>query len=337
MARSGRRPLSARRKRGLIRLGIAVTALAFVFVVASVAAAEYTSRDSFCHSCHEMDPYFTSRQASAHRGRAACKDCHIPHGPVSFLRTKVFSLREVYVHVTGQVKMPLTVTRRVPDGNCTSCHESPGKVSVAGSAFDHAVHTENCVTCHARVAHRQVPVAADYPASVKDPATMAGCLQCHDGARAAAACATCHTAPHVAMGACDRCHGLKDWTPGAFDHPFALTGAHARLTCARCHPKDAKAGRIAGTDLGKADKRCASCHKAPHAAYGECNSCHAATAWTKLTFAHPSSILAGKHASVACTRCHPRDAEGRPAQRNDAGQGPDHLPGLPRRPPWGPA
>src|SRR5665647_3741774 len=62
-----RRAPRNRRRRGLIRLAIVLAVVAVVFVAASLAAAAYTERDSFCeHACHEMEPYGATWEASAH-------------------------------------------------------------------------------------------------------------------------------------------------------------------------------------------------------------------------------------------------------------------------------
>ena len=54
-----------------------------VFVVASLAAASYTERSSFCVSaCHEMNPYGVTWKASVHRN-VACVKCHIKPGMVN--------------------------------------------------------------------------------------------------------------------------------------------------------------------------------------------------------------------------------------------------------------
>ena len=96
--------------------------------------AHYTSRSSYCLSCHEMRPYYTSWQASPHGAEAQCVDCHIPRGAASYIGTKLFSVRELYVHLTRQVKAPVMVTRAIPDANCTGCHPTPKSSTFATSS-----------------------------------------------------------------------------------------------------------------------------------------------------------------------------------------------------------
>jgi hypothetical protein len=85
------------------------------------------------------------------------------------------------------------------------------------------------------------------------------------------ACRDCHETPHGTQfddrrdgGACQACHGLDSFRPAArFDHAalknFPLTGAHAQVACARCHPVKQADGRpvVAYRPL---PRRCQDCH-----------------------------------------------------------------------------
>ena len=295
------RPKSSRRRRRLRLAGIIVGGIIIVLAIASFATAEYTSRSSFCNSCHEMNPYYDSWQASVHTS-AECRDCHIPPGFIAYVKTKLFSLREVWVHVTGQPEAPLAVTREIPDANCLDCHPDPGEISPAAPAtvgFSHQIHEDrNCIGCHIRVVHRAVN-----PPYYVDPGAMSSCLECHDGTSAPATCSTCHTPPHEPRGECGDCHSTQSWTGGAFEHPFALTGAHANLDCTDCHVSKPGVETIPGYNLPRADPACSSCHTPPHEPRGECSDCHNTQSFADVTFEHPFA-LTGAHANLDCTDCH---------------------------------
>ena len=285
-----------------VLIGVAVIA---ILVASSFAAAAYTGRTSFCISCHEMQPYYESWQQSQHT-EADCAECHIPKGTISFIKTKAFAFREVYVHVLGQVKAPLAVTREIPDSSCTQCHDSlpPARPANAAStaggsstiAFDHSQHSEPCVDCHVRFVHTTVT-----PPAYVDPSTMDACFACHDDSTAAETCASCHNAPHEAMGACDTCHGLENWAPSNFKHPFPLEFAHAKATCEDCHTAVTAADGTKTFD--RPSPECASCHQAPHDDYGACDRCHTAQNWSPSGFNHPFP-LEGGHAGLSCEQCH---------------------------------
>ena len=105
-------PKKPRKHRRLKLAAIIVGAIIIVFAGASFATAEYTSRSKFCDSCHEMDPYYQSWQASVHK-TADCRDCHIPPGFIPYVETKFGSLREVWVHFSSHPEAPLAVTRQI--------------------------------------------------------------------------------------------------------------------------------------------------------------------------------------------------------------------------------
>jgi hypothetical protein len=138
---------------------------------------------------------------------------------------------------------------------------------------------------------------------------------------------------HVRATECAKCHpdhaGVEfrmiSWeggSPDRFDHRragYALAGKHATVPCRDCHqPKNqrsAVAGRIRKTDRSASwlglDTACGSCHGDPHAGrFGAgCESCHAPSGWKEIReagFDHDKTRypLQGKHASVACARCH---------------------------------
>jgi len=170
-----------------------------------------------------------------------------------------------------------------------------------------------------------------------------GCRRCHDAhGVSAAACLACHTllAQRIRAGAglhrgsryarCETCHvehqgrsfSLIDWGAGgeaAFDHRltgYPLAGAHARLSCRRCHvPREPQsaAGVSRNSYLGLATE-CNACHRDPHRgqlAPAGCTSCHGQEAWKPASgFAHERTAfpLAGKHASTPCASCHRTEA-----------------------------
>ena len=151
---SGPAPRTRRRRRAL-RIGIVLAVVVAIFAGASLAAAAYTERSSFCeHACHEMEPYGATWEKSKHSD-IACVHCHIKPGAVQFVKAKGSALREVWVHFTGDVKAPIAVTRHIPDSTCTAsdCHP-------AGSVPDPL--TLKSVSATAAAPHRR-PAARPRP------------------------------------------------------------------------------------------------------------------------------------------------------------------------------
>jgi hypothetical protein len=147
------------------------------------------------------------------------------------------------------------------------------------------------------------------------------CFQCHETGKGVTAdkCLACHKqmrgGAHARAGwkQCERCHNehhgrafqLIHWNPKAFDHrltSFPLTGAHAKADCKECHKTRSHLGL---------SQRCTSCHADVHKGQfpaNGCTSCHTTTAWKPPSlFSHDKTRfpLVGKHAAVACSKCHP--------------------------------
>jgi hypothetical protein len=193
----------------------------------------------------------------------------------------------------------------------------------------------------ARQAPSPGPLASAH-AGVPGLAGPDGCEQCHADEGLAAGCTGCHrevgrqlanaTGWHGArvdrgVAECERCHGdhwggdyplvsARAWGgeptfASVHAHaPFELAGAHAPLTCDRCHA----AGDGPRTYLGLS-QQCVSCHADPHGAAmsDDCAACHSQDAFVPAArFEHTRRFpLLGPHEQVACVDCHPgakRDA-----------------------------
>jgi hypothetical protein len=169
--------------------------------------------------------------------------------------------------------------------------------------------------------------------------TPALCLTCHTalGQRIAAGQGL-HARSEY--GRCERCHvehqgrgfDLVFWGErgsAAFDHAqtgFPLRGRHAAVGCRTCHEPNRVRDRASlargGANLGRTflglGASCGGCHADPHAGRlgADCADCHAPEDWSRVEagrFDHARTRfpLTGRHASVACTGCHARQAGGK--------------------------
>ncbi len=133
-------------------------------------------------------------------------------------------------------------------------------------------------------------------------------------------CISCHEDRHAkTVGTeCQSCHTTSAWSPAAaFDHAkteFALTGKHATVLCSKCHTSlDQKTKALPVLFGTKEFGDCQPCHTSPHSAtfsQQACRSCHVTDGWNVRTsagrFNHDLTAfrLVGKHALVACEKCH---------------------------------
>ena len=286
---------------------IAIAAVVVVLVVASFVTAEAFSTNKSCNSCHEMNPYYNSWSVSVHKN-TNCIQCHIPPGFPSFVKTKILSLRELWVHVAGTVEPPLAVTRKIPNSNCLACHANPAVEKVGTTSFPHSAHSNvKCVDCHVRLVHRTVN-----PPFYVTPMTMSKCLSCHTGQSGAppSTCSTCHTPPHETRGECSNCHNTNSFSrslAAPANHPLALTGGHEGVQCSTCHVSKPGVAVIPGTSLPKpAGLTCVSCHTVQHPGLTDCTSCHTVSGFAPSTFQHPQEgphVPTGEHV-LTCQNCH---------------------------------
>ena len=218
---------------------------------------------------------------------------------------------------------------RVANQACASCHPDHGGRDFqlvvwdegVSAKFDHRRAGFALEGKHARI----VCGACHKPALQKSAA--AALIQQQDHAKSwmglQTACVDCHADVHRnQLGRkCETCHSQTAWKPAPkFDHArstYALTGAHEKLECMKCHaaPQFVTATDANGAPLPEwkplphAD--CVPCHRDPHAGRfkGTCATCHATSNFRVIRregFKHDQTRypLHGKHAQVACQRCH---------------------------------
>ncbi len=185
-----------------------------------------------------------------------------------------------------------------------------GQISPGPHARPHAKYegNANCTKCHA---------------SSKDAGMDARCLYCHEAIR------TLRSAErgfHARAGRddCSKCHpdhagedfALIDWPkdgPAGFDHRsevgYELSGKHANVKCRDCHQPKHRSGSYSPQSWLGLETGCRPCHDDAHkSALGpECARCHNSAAWSDVTgFDHAETdfALTGKHAGMACAKCH---------------------------------
>jgi hypothetical protein len=133
-------------------------------------------------------------------------------------------------------------------------------------------------------------------------------------------CGSCHTDVHRGQlgKACEKCHNSNDWKRTVtFEHSrtrFPLTGAHAQVTCQKCHKPESADPKLLQY-VGLRFAQCGDCHHDPHGGTlkARCESCHTTASWKRVSatevrarFDHSRTRypLLGRHVEARCTDCH---------------------------------
>lgn len=279
-----------------------------------------------CAQCHGQETWRgvsnfnharTSYPLDGLHAKLKCAQCHENQrlGAKSDSQGKVVPLYRPLPHVDCQ---PCHVDPHQGrfKGKCSGCHTTAGFKLASTSGFNHSLTSFPLRGEHARIR----------------------CEKCHDSKSAWGKrpphdrCDRCHRDPHAqqvlsAKGAqpdCASCHDETSWKTTSFDltrhakTAFALTGAHAKLSCGKCH-RAAKgetpdpAWGPAHVRLRMESKRCLDCHTPAHGKEidptRDCEECHSMDAWrpsrvdakAHATLGWP---LVGHHGEAKCASCH---------------------------------
>jgi hypothetical protein len=281
-------------------------------------------QNSLCVDCHQeigsdqqAGKGFHGRDSDAKTSE--CASCHTEHKGrnadiVGFDKNGFdhaltdFALLEKHVDVPCEDCHKPELAYREAATQCLACH------------LEDDVHKgglgEDCASCHAPKGWEVVNFAHELETGF---ALLGGhadvrCDACHieqSFRNTDSECVACHRKEDVHKGLrgddCASCHVVADWKESSFDHAlkteFPLTGAHAVVTCERCHTK--------GTTVIKLESTCISCHRADDVHEGllgtDCAACHGDADWARHRFKHDvfsDFPLLGDHVDLGCQACH---------------------------------
>jgi len=275
-----------------------------------------------CSACHDTEkwkpaPKFSHDQSSypltgKHKS-VDCQRCHKP-GTDEFKTVR-------YVHMEF--------------ASCRSCHADPHK----------GKFKQECASCHSTEDfHTVTKKVFDHDTTrfpLKGKHALMKCEGCHEknnNKKNASGelgfhitkfqrCADCHADAHAGQfanridgGRCESCHTEDDFlrvTYSVADHRkarFLLTGAHVAVPCAACHAAQKVNAKSTRQFIWEKSPQCTTCHEDIHKGQFEkkmpkgCETCHSVESWNSLLFSHEQTRfpLKGKHAAVACEKCHTR-------------------------------
>lgn len=137
----------------------------FANLVRESKALSYLSSDPVvCITCHPMQTLYDTWEHSAHRARATCVDCHLPHD--SFFNKMLAKSRDGYRHSLAMtfktygdnLRVTDDAARRIQD-NCIGCHKELVSQMLANSQqyakkSDATVQMgRRCWECHRHTPH----------------------------------------------------------------------------------------------------------------------------------------------------------------------------------------
>ncbi|MFZ5922418.1 MAG: cytochrome c3 family protein [Chloroflexota bacterium] len=260
----------------------------------------YQGTPADCFSCH--------KEKDKHDGRfgADCSACHNPSGwgDVDFDHNlAAFKLTGAHQSVQCEDCHKNNVFQGTPK-DCYSCHQKDDN--------HNGQFGKDCGTCHSTSTWKGATFdhnKSGFP--LVGSHTNVACEKCHVGGKfkgTPQTCYACHKQEDKHNGQfgtdCGTCHKPTRWSDATFDHNksgFPLVGSHANVACEKCHV----GGKFKGTP-----QTCYACHKQDDKHKGangtDCGACHKPTRWSDATFDHSKSSfpLVGKHAKVACEKCH---------------------------------
>jgi hypothetical protein len=234
-------------KRFLLFFGINI----LLFLIILTAAAEITSRPSFCPTCHYMETFYQSWRASKHN-KVDCVECHFEPGISGTIRGKLNGLVQIVNYVSASYKKRKPWAE-IPDNTCarSGCHERQAfqdtTYEFIGISFNHKHHlqelkrgkTLKCISCHSQIVqgtHMEV--------------TPTTCFNCHFKKS--------DDPEHKfdKLSDCNKCHNWKnkskeDMAKFRYDHTLVVKND---IPCQSCHNNT-----VAGNgDVAK--ERCFQCH-----------------------------------------------------------------------------
>lgn len=312
-----------------------------IFVIFFAVSAEYTSRPSFCPTCHYMEPFYNSWKSSTHNN-IECVECHFEPGLEGTIKGKLNGLVQIvnYVSTSYKKRKPWA---DIPDNTCSrsDCHAKQSiqdtTYDVRGILFNHKHHLSElkrgkklkCTSCHAQIvqgSHMEVTYEtcfnchfhkSDDPEHKFDK--LADCKTCHElnnkSKEQLASMKYNHNMVVETKTECSSCH----------TNIIKGKGEVGKERCFQCHFEDDKLDKYPDVEfmhsshIAKHSMNCGYCHspikhkveKIDVNTPPDCQSCHAGAHSSMVnlyagekgfnTESSPSSMFLS---GIDCKGCH---------------------------------
>ncbi len=137
--------------------------IAYLFVI-SKADSYLSDNPDTCINCHIMAPQYATWNHSAHREKASCNDCHVPHDNV--INKYFFKGKDGFGHASAfvmrnepQVIKIKEASMNVVQQNCIRCHGgliTDSKLMHKTNKFHNEREGRKCWECHRHTPHGRV-------------------------------------------------------------------------------------------------------------------------------------------------------------------------------------
>lgn len=280
----------------------------------------YLLKDAACAACH-IDPH-------KNQLGSACDKCHgieIPFKEIVFNHEQTkYPLKGAH-QKTGCAKCHKEKQwTGLRFGMCGDCHKDPHQ-----PAFG-----QKCTDCHNENSWKTQAFNHDrtrYPLRGKHISVT--CAKCHPPGEknrkpAFANCGDCHRKdPHAGQfnKDCGACHVVEGFEKILYNHDatrYPLTGKHKNVSCKKCHYARGDSKTVVYKPLAMA---CGDCHTDIHLKQfnKNCEACHSTEGFKGefLKFHHQTDStysLQGKHAALACEKCHQKKKQTFPGGPGEA-------------------
>jgi hypothetical protein len=242
-----------------------------------------------CETCHAKDSHHQDR-FSEFGSPPRCGTCHPSGGP-----------KFVPSAFNHGARTRFKLEFKHADQNCRGCHRgsSPSDFEDFRSLIDNKGKTD-CMGCHA---HKKAHFDDKHP---NGRYKSSQCLECH---------------MHPGDPTVPKNNKMSETAHGK-DGTFPLRFGHAKVPCANCHTGRDKANKTSFSSLEPNCNANGKCHEDSlhQGSLGaNCQGCHVAGDWYKLTFNHNEPFpddakgevkafkLKGEHLKNKCTDCHTKD------------------------------
>jgi len=281
---------------------------------------------SSCTSCH----------VDVHKNKfgSNCLQCHSNE---SFTLTKAiknfdhsktkYKLEGKHLAIDCKLCHKVKYTTPLKHDKCTDCHKD-----YHNGQFTKEGITPDCSSCHNLISFVNFSYTVEQhnkgAFALQGAHSAVPCFECHKKTekwnfrQIGKKCSDCHKNIHADLISkkyypednCLSCHSEIIWNDIKFDHAktnFKLLGSHATVSCRKCHFKEntdgSKLQKFAGLET-----TCVNCHTDVHYKQfdkedvTDCLRCHEFNNWKEYKFNHNNTAfkLDGKHANVACKKCH---------------------------------